>query len=208
MGALLFDFWGTLLDHGTYSPIRQTYKIMRPRMRFGDFVPRFEQAFMTATFESQEQAFKAAAEELHVRLKPFMVDKLIGLWNKSRLLAQPYPETFTVLEDLKKEHKLVLLSNTDCFVESVLNKFEIEKYFDLIALSYQTGLLKQDAKSFALVAKKLKMKKNDLIMIGDSMETDINGAERAGVRAILVDRRDRRAHDPKIADLTGLKEVL
>ena len=85
---------------------------------------------------------------------------------------------------------------------------EIENYFDEVRLSYKTGVLKQDPKSFEAIAKHMKVTKEDLVMIGDSMETDIAGAERAGVRAILVDRRDRREHDPKIADLRGVRDVL
>src|SRR3989344_3533256 len=112
--AILFDFWGTLVENGTYSPLRQSYALLRPRMPFGEFAETFEKAFMTKKFDEQTQGFNAVCEALQIPAKPFIIDKLIGLWNKNRMLAKLYPETTKVLEELKKKgYKLCLVSNTD-----------------------------------------------------------------------------------------------
>ena len=206
--AILFDFWGTLVENGTYSPLKQTYAILRVRMPFGEFVQRFEEVFMTQKFESQEQAFAQTLEHLGMPARKALVDELIGLWNKNRLLAKPYAETFDALADLKKTYKLVLLSNTDCFVDSVLEKFSLRSYFDQTALSYEEGHLKTDPHLFEAALKKLKLSKNDVIMVGDSLETDIAGAVKAGIRAILVDRKNKRDFSPKICDLRELRECV
>jgi len=48
----------------------------------------------------------------------------------------------------------------------------------------------------------------DMVMIGDSLESDMKPAEEAGAKAVLVDRRDRREHDPKVLTLSGIEEVI
>src|SRR3989344_2442570 len=110
----LFAFLDISEGHSTYSPLRQSYALLRPRMPFGEFAETFEKAFMTKKFDEQTQGFNAVCEALQIPAKPFIIDKLIGLWNKNRMLAKLYPETTKVLEELKKKgYKLCLVSNTD-----------------------------------------------------------------------------------------------
>ena len=208
--AILFDFWGTIVENGAFSPMRQSWSIMRVNMAFSPFVQKFEDSFMTTKFEDQKAAFAKIFADFDVPPRDFVIDKMIGVWNSNRLLAKPFPETVAVLEELKKDgYKLALISNTDCFsIEPILEKFELAKYFDVIHLSYKNGLLKTNPKSFEAVLKELGVKKEDAIMVGDSLETDIEGARMAGIKAILVDRKDRRNYPEKVHDLTELKKFL
>ena len=207
--AILFDFWGTLVDNGTYSPLRQSYNILRARMPFSEFVQKFEGAFMTKKFEEQAQGFSEACDALGIPVKSFVIDKLIGLWNKNRMLAKLYPETVQVLEELKgKKYKLAIISNTDQLITQVIEKFSIAKYFDETFFSCEMGLLKTDKKMFEQAIKKLGVKKDDVVVVGDSIETDIVGAESAGLKAVLVDRKDNREYKLKIKSLTDLGKVL
>ncbi|MBI4148165.1 HAD family hydrolase [Candidatus Woesearchaeota archaeon] len=201
--AIIFDFWGTVVENGTYSPLRQSYSILRPRMPFNNFVPIFEQAFMTQEFKEQADGFKAVCEALDVPAKPFVIDKLIGTWNKNRVFAKLFPETIEVLETLKKKHKLVLVSNCDNFTTQVIEKFELGKYFDAIVLSYKEGKLKTEG-LFDCAVEELGVKKTDILVVGDSLETDVAGAEKAGLKAVLVDRKGRREHPQKIPTLKEL----
>ena len=132
--AILFDFWGTLVDNGTYSPLRQSYSILRPRMEFSAFVEHFERTFMTKKFDEQIQGFAEVCIALNIPAKEFIIDKLIGIWNKNRMLAKPYPETITVLQELKqKKYKLGLVSNTDQHIHQVLERLDLAQYFDAFA---------------------------------------------------------------------------
>lgn len=205
--GVLFDFWGTLVENGTYSPLRQSYQILGARMPFSAFVVLFEQAYMTRKFEDHTSAFKEVFKAFRIDENPAVMEKLIGVWNKNKLLAKPYSETVEALEALKKKGiKLAIISNTPCFGASeVIEKFDMKKFFDFIALSYETGLLKTEKKMFAKVLKELKIDKSEALMVGDSIETDIEGAKLAEVKGILIDRRDRRDFPEKIKNL---KEVL
>jgi len=208
--AILFDFWGTLVENGVFpSPIRQVRYILRLRMPFQEFVVKFEETFMLKKFETLTRAFEEVCNTFQVKPPQFVIEKLIGMWNKHMLLAKPFPETIKILEKLKKDYKLALIANTDNFsLDPVLNKFKLRQYFDAIVLSYESGLLKSDTKMFDEVLKKLDVKKKDCIMVGDSMESDIAGAAKAKIKAVLVDRRERREYENKIKTLEELKPLL
>lgn len=208
--AIIFDFWGTLVENGVEpSPIRQAKFILWLKMPFQEFVEKFERVFMTKKYESLMQAFEAVCNEFQISVKDYQIEKCVGMWNKNRLLAKPFEEAIPVLEELKKKYKLVLLSNTDGFsVEPILEKFGMKKYFDEISLSYETGLLKTDVQSFDSILEKLNLKKEEVVMVGDSMESDILSAQKAGIRGILVDRRAMREYGDKIKNLTELKEKI
>ena len=50
--------------------------------------------------------------------------------------------------------------------------------------------------------------KEDAVMVGDSIESDMKGAERAGIRGILLDRRDRRDFPDKVRNLDEIRNKL
>jgi HAD superfamily hydrolase (TIGR01549 family) len=208
--AIFFDFWGTLVENGVRSPTKEVKFILRLRdMDFSEYVIKFEEAFMTKKFESLKQAFQEVITSFNLAVPEFVIEKLIGLWNKNAILAMAYDETVEVLQALKKDYKLVLIANTDQFsIGNVLDKFELRQYFDEIALSCETGLLKSNSEAFEKILKKLKIKKTEAVMVGDSLESDIKAAENAGIKAILVDRHNKREYAEKIFNLNELKEKL
>ena len=208
--AVLFDFWGTLVENGTYSPLRQTYNILRVRMSFSEFVRLFEAAVMTHNFEDQASAFAQAFEVFGLQPKDFLIEKLIGVWNSNKLLAKPYEETTRVLEMLKEKGiKIALISNTPTSsTETVLEKYDLAKYFDAIVLSHDTGYLKSDPQMFDLALEKLGVSKDEAIMVGDSVESDIAGAENAGIKGVLIDRKGTRDHEYKMGNLAEIENFL
>jgi putative hydrolase of the HAD superfamily len=208
--VIFFDFWGTLVENGVFpSPVRNVKFILRIDLPFQDYVTKFEKAFMTQKFDNLKLAFENVAKEFDLTLDTEMMDRLVGLWNKNMLLAKPYPETMEVLENLKKKYKLVLIANSDPFsIGPTLEKFKMEKLFDKIILSCDFGYLKTDKELFEAALKKLRLKADDAVMVGDSPESDVNAATNAGIKAILVDRRNKREYTPKINALTELETQL
>ena len=61
---------------------------------------------------------------------------------------------------------------------------------------------------FEQALKKLGVKKDDAIMVGDSIDTDMVGAEAAGIKAVLVDRKNNRDYKLKISSLTEIEKIL
>lgn len=208
--AILFDFWGTLVENGTASPTREICRILRVSMPFKDFIVPFEEVFFAKRWETQEEGFRAVFERFGQRPHPVAVEKCVGLWNKNKLLATPYEDTESMLKTLREKGiKLALISNTDNFsVNFVLDKYKLRDYFDAIVLSCDEGKLKTDPALFEVALEKLGVDKEDALMVGDSLETDIEGAKKAGVPSLLIDRKNKREYSPKILTLNELLDQL
>lgn len=208
MKAVLFDFWGTLFENGVYSPLRQTHELLRVRERFGEFVEKFEKALMTKE-TTLEEGLKAGCIALDRDPKPFVIKQLTTVWQQNQDFAKPYPETMAVIQELHKKYTLGIISNTQTgTVEQLLKKFAMNSYFKAVVLSCSTGYLKTDKELFETALKKLKAKNSEAVMVGDSIETDIKGAEKAKIKAVLLDRRNTREYPNKITTLTQLPEML
>ncbi len=206
--GVFFDFWGTLVENGTYSPLKQSFSILRVRMPFGQFAEQFERVLMTKQYEDQAAAFTEVCKAFNVNPIPIVIEKLIGVWNKNRLLATIYPDTIDTLKALKdKKIKLALISNApQNSVEQAMERFGMKDLFDAVLISHEQGMLKTEG-LFELALKKLKLKKGDVIAVGDSIETDIKGAEAAGIKAYLLDRRGKREFANKVLTLTELIKI-
>lgn len=208
--AVVFDFWGTLVATGTYSPMRQTHRLLAPDMDFSEFVQKFETIFMTKEYNDQAEAFSVCCKEFDIQPRNFMISKLIGIWNKNKILAQIFPDTVEALEALKKKGlKIGVLSNTDCFGMDILfDRLELKKYTDAVHFSFRTGILKTEPLAMEAILKELGAEKDEAVMVGDSIESDMAGAQAAGVKGILIDRKNKREFKPKIADLRDLLKLL
>ncbi|MFC1648573.1 HAD family hydrolase [Nanoarchaeota archaeon] len=210
MKGVIFDFWGTLVENAVRpSPVRQVRYLMRLDVPFSEYIVKFEEAFMTQDFEDLYEAFTNVCKAFDVKPEPELLDKLVGMWNKNDMLCKPFPEMDLVLEELKeKGFKIGLLSNTPNSIKRVLEKFDMERYFDAIILSCDCGVLKTNPKMFEIALKDMGLKKDDVVHVGDAMETDVKGAESAGIKPILLDRRNRRDYENKILTLEEVFEYL
>jgi 2-haloalkanoic acid dehalogenase type II len=209
--AIIFDLWGTIIETGVVpSPSKQVKYFLRVQQSFQDFVVAFEHSFMTKKFDSLQEAFENVVKDFNLRIPLFVYDKLVGTWNKNAILSKMYPETLEVLTELKKRgYKLYLLSNTDQFsFEQVNIKFNLSELFDKVYPSFETGLLKANPESYKLILQENGLKPEDVVMIGDSIDSDVKSAERAGIKGILVDRNDTREAETKITSLGQLLDTL
>jgi HAD superfamily hydrolase (TIGR01549 family) len=211
--ALIFDLWGTIAEHGVHpSPSRQVKYMLRAEYTFSDFIAAFEASFMTKKHESLKEGFVQVVKDFNLKIPDFVYEKLIGMWNKNVILAKLYPDVEEVFKKLKDDgYKLILLINIDPFsYEQIKLKFNLDNLFDRIYPSFETGLLKADKAAFQQILDEFNLKAKDVIMIGDSVDSDIKTAENAGIKGILLDRRETRAEyeGQKIKTLEELPVLL
>ena len=207
--AILFDFWGTLVEQGDWSPVKQVKNILGIGMPFPEYITRMETAFMTQEFPSLKEGFENLCLEFGLTPQPEKVEELIGLWNKSWMLAEPYTETLEVLKKLRENHQLILICNADGFsVNQVLDKFGLRGVFDRIFFSYELGLIKTDKLFMKNVLNHLSLNPEDCLLVGDSIQSDIIPGRRADLDVVLVDRRNNRNFHPKIKNLNDLDKLL
>jgi HAD superfamily hydrolase (TIGR01549 family) len=102
-----------------------------------------------------------------------------------------YPETISVLEELKKRNiKLGLISNLATPYKKPFYDFKLDNYFDVKIFSCDVGLKKPDPKIFNLMIKSLGFKPEEILMVGDSINSDYLGAKNieVGMNALHLDR--------------------
>ena len=100
-----------------------------------------------------------------------------------------YPETEYVLNILKdREFKLGVVSNATDLLRRVFDNLGLTKYFDFLVISDEVGVRKPSPKIFHLAMDKAGTSPGRSLFVGDKLATDVEGAKRVGMNAVLVDR--------------------
>ena len=107
-----------------------------------------------------------------------------------------FPDAIDVLSDLADRFTLIAITNGNADV----HKTALGPLFKLAFRADEVGSAKPDAKIFEVAMSAAACASNEMIHIGDSIETDVNGALNAGVTPIWFNaNRDE--------NLLGVKEV-
>ena len=74
-------------------------------------------------------------------------------------------------------------------VTILTSSYRIKGHIDLLMASEEAGVSKPDPAIFALALGRLGCSADEAVMVGDSWENDIVGAQRAGIRAVWFNPR-------------------
>ena len=97
-----------------------------------------------------------------------------------------------ILETLQKQGVILgVISNWDSRLLSTLENIGLAQYFDFILSSAVIGSAKPDQKIFQEALRRSGVAPHETCHIGDEIRTDIEGANRAGIHSILIDRDNR-----------------
>ncbi|PYF75520.1 YjjG family noncanonical pyrimidine nucleotidase [Pedobacter nutrimenti] len=114
-----------------------------------------------------------------------------------------------VLSYLQKKYSLHIISNG--FKESTLTKMEVSglnPYFTNVIISEVVGVNKPDKAVFEYALEKAGAIKEESIMIGDSIEADIRGAQDFGMKAIFFNPFNKEKPEDVQWQITHLEELL
>ena len=104
-----------------------------------------------------------------------------------------YEDTYEVLDALKDQYELVLLTNGAPSLQNLKLQItpELVPYFDHIVISGDFGKGKPDAAIFEFVMEKANITAGDAIMVGDNLMTDILGSSRVAMRNVWINRENK-----------------
>ena len=119
--------------------------------------------------------------------------------------------TVEVLEYLNNSYELHIITNG--FEEAQNKKLQhskIESFFKTVTNSEMVGVKKPNPKIFNFALAAANAKAADSVMIGDSLEADIQGAQGVGMHTIFFDSKDQVTNYSKlkINKLELLKQLL
>jgi putative hydrolase of the HAD superfamily len=100
-----------------------------------------------------------------------------------------FDEVVPVLDTLKAAgYPMVIVSNWDHRLFAIVKDLGLEGYFKQVFASAAVGIAKPGAGIFKKAIEALEVGPGEALHIGDSLEEDYYGAQRAGLQAILLDR--------------------
>lgn len=105
-----------------------------------------------------------------------------------------FPDVFPVLQEAKKRKPTVgIVSNWDSRLFGICEGLGLSPYLDFILASAVVGAAKPNSKIFLAALRRAQVLPEEAVHVGDSLIDDIWGAERVGIRGILIDRSGSRS---------------
>ncbi|MFP4633909.1 MAG: HAD family hydrolase [Candidatus Aenigmatarchaeota archaeon] len=207
--AVIFDCWGTLFKNKRGNPYKRLLKRFGHNLGDYEATKKVERNFMLEKHEDFDEPLKRLFEELGVEYSEETFKEAKELL-ATGMDARPFPDTLQVLEKLRENYRLGLITNTDYFGFHMLKeKYSLEDLFNQIVTSYRVGALKPDKEIFERMLEELNVGKSEVIMVGDSLEKDTKAAENYGIEGVLIDRdREHPDYPNRIESLRELEDRL
>ncbi|MEU8222379.1 HAD family hydrolase [Kribbella sp. NPDC048915] len=105
---------------------------------------------------------------------------------------------------------VVLTNGNDNHQRFKLDKLGLTDEIDVLITGDGMPAGKPDPRAFEHALARLDAEPDDVVMVGDSLERDIRGAQAVGIDAILIDREDNHptVDVPRVRELTQVLEVV
>ena len=140
----------------------------------------------------------------------FLAEQIDEFWWECSHL-QVYPDVEPTLSQLRaKGLKLGLVSNGfKQDLQHVLGELGLEKWFDAVVCIDSCNCAKPAKEIFLYALNKLGVKPSEALFIGDSVETDYEGAMNVGIKPFIIDRKGKISSQyDTIASLTELLTII
>jgi len=116
--------------------------------------------------------------------------------------VRPDKDAVSVLQWLYGKYKLGIVSNfaiPEC-IWKLLGQYNLKKFFDVVVISAEVNKRKPSPEIFQKALKSLDAAPSEAVFVGDTPSMDIEGAKRAGMKAILILRRTSATDTAKPAN--------
>jgi len=149
-----------------------------PLPRFYEWIPAY-----------RRQAWTAALADLGID-DPQLVRFLIDTFPRERSRRHVvFPDSVPTLNRLAQRHRLALITNGIPELQNEkLDRGRLTPYFDPILISGGLGIAKPDPRIFQIALEKLRVQPDRAVMVGDNLNRDVQGARRAGLKAVWINR--------------------
>jgi len=148
-------------------------------------------------------------------------DKLIAwekhYWEQVKEHTNPFPETLSVMEVLKKQYRLGLITNTPGQKNTGTHRIalfpDLEQYFETIVVAGEKGIPpKPDPLPFRTCLEAMNIGPEEAAYVGDDWRIDICGARDIGIQPIWIQHHSVKRNWPDVQPfeptITSLEELL
>ena len=127
------------------------------------------------------------------------------------LRFRPFPEVPDALAELRESTpappRLVVISNWDVSLHDQLAATGLDELVDGAVSSAELGVGKPNPAIYAHALEVAGAPADEALMVGDSLDTDVAGAQAAGLRAVLVDRWGTMSAPADVTSIGSLAEL-
>jgi putative hydrolase of the HAD superfamily len=220
-----FDLFGTLVLQERFS-FEQCIDALYTSLRVSgfplekdSFVPTYRQVnrhFMDQTTvdgrETHNRLWVAAAlQTLGYAVDPgdARVEEAIEAYFEPFVRScELIPGTDDMLASLAGRYRVGLVSNFTHppAVEQILARVGLERFFDEIIISGRLGVCKPHPAIFSELARLLALAPDEIVFVGDELQTDVLGAQKAGMRTVWMTYRQRLERPSPFGHFLGIPE--
>lgn len=202
--AIIFDLDNTLIDR--QRAFREMLmEVFSSFFDDADLVAEMIKDVMeydTWGYVSREESLTRWAEKYHITdIDPL---ELAQNWSKiSGSTVYLFDDVIPSLSELKKKYRLALLTNGNSSSQRrKINNTGIADMFEYTLVSGEYEVNKPDPRIFQHACQQLNLDESECIYVGDNYITDIEGAIKAGLVPVYVNRR-HDVHD----DVINIREI-
>jgi len=122
--------------------------------------------------------------------------------------CQLIPGTYDMLASLAGRYRLGLVSNFTHppAVEQILARVGLERFFDEIIISGRLGVRKPHPVIFSELTRLLALAPDEIVFVGDELQADIVGAQKAGMRTVWMTYRQQLERPSPLGQFLGMSE--
>lgn len=136
----------------------------------------------------------------------------VGYWTTFTRFQKPFADAERVLSSLRSAGYLLgMVTDTDGtpgVKRWRISSSPLFSYFDAVVIAGEdTRRTKPDEKPYMLCVERLGVSTEDSVFVGDKPYTDIKGANRVGMRSILVKRKEWLDTDQPTYTVKSLSEI-
>ncbi len=119
-----------------------------------------------------------------------------------------FPDAISTLTELRRRgYRLGIVSNWDTRLRGIAEGLGLTAMVDAVIISAEAGVRKPNPGIFELALERVGARPEESMHVGDLVEEDVEGARRAGVRPVLMDR-EGRATGQDVTVIRSLSELL
>ncbi len=165
----------------------------------------------TASMHNRFLYFQKMFENFGFNIKPDTLDEITEIyWSETCKNLKLFSHVKETLKIVKENNiKVGVVSNLLADVQiKKLKKLKISQYIDFIVTSEEAGKEKPDKPIFLLALREANAKPSETIMVGNSIEDDVIGANKAGITSVLFSKTKNKKADFTINDFKELLKIL
>lgn len=218
--GIIFDLGHTLLYlDGDWRELAQTGAEAMADWYFKKKRIKLDQAGLVETFLAERAAAREQAEQSQTEIvaetcliraldkieapskakAQVMIEAAIKIYFEGEQAAwQPYPEAIETLKTLKAQnYRLGLYSNAtdDALVQRLINENRLRSLLTITLSSAGYGWRKPRPEAFQVIARRWNLLPEEIVVVGDTLNADVLGAQNVGMKSILVTMQESPSND-------------